>query len=82
MIRIDGEQHPNLVTFGEPGEDPLLGSVTLETFSLAVDPVNKRLEPVHSLELATVETLPPHGDYPAALPSFVGPGNDAKRPRK
>ena len=50
-IRLLGKQHTNLITFGEPGEDPLLGSLTLETFSLAVDPVNQRLVPVRDMEL-------------------------------
>ena len=50
-IRFQGEQYVNLVTFGEAGEDALLGSITLETFSLAVDPVNRRLVPVTALEL-------------------------------
>lgn len=53
MIRLNEEEHPNLVVFGEAGEEPLLGSVTLETFSLGVDPVNKRLIPVHALEMTS-----------------------------
>ena len=50
-FRLHGEELPSVVTFGEEGEESLLGSVTLETFSLAVDPVNRRLIPVNSLEL-------------------------------
>ncbi len=51
MIRLQSREHPNPVTFGEAGEDPLLGSITLESFSLAVDPVNRRLVPVEALEM-------------------------------
>lgn len=52
-IRLHGKHYTNLVTFGEPGEEPLLGSLTLETFSLAVDPVNRRLVPVEDLEMVS-----------------------------
>lgn len=52
-IRLQGRHYTNLVVFGEAGEEPLLGSVTLETFSLGVDPVNKRLIPVHALEMTS-----------------------------
>lgn len=52
-IRINNENLANLVVFGGPGEDPLLGCITLETFSLGVDPINQRLIPVVALELAT-----------------------------
>lgn len=51
MIRLEGRETPNPISFGEPGEDPLLGSITLESSSLAVDPVNRRLIPVEALEL-------------------------------
>lgn len=51
LIRLNGEENANPVSFGEPGEDPLLGAVTLESFGLAVDPVNHRLIPVPNLEL-------------------------------
>ncbi len=53
LIHLNGEQLPNVVTFGRPGETPLLGSVTLENFSLGVDPINKRLIPIDALELTT-----------------------------
>src|SRR5438045_2184775 len=37
-IRLDGRTYANPVAFAEPGEEPLLGSVTLESFGLGVDP--------------------------------------------
>ncbi len=50
-LRIEGRQVPDIVTFGEPGEEPLLGSHTLEAARLAVDPVNRRLIPVPVFEM-------------------------------
>lgn len=41
----------NLVSFGEAGEDPLLGALTLESFSLTVDPLGERLILRDALEL-------------------------------
>ena len=49
QIRIDGSSYPNLVVFAEEGAEPALGMVTLETFGLAVDSVNRRLIPVPGL---------------------------------
>ena len=50
-LRIDDRETPDLVVFGEPGEQPLLGARTLEGLFLAVDPVNERLIPIEGLEL-------------------------------
>jgi clan AA aspartic protease len=49
MIRLDGRVGPVLVAFGEDRAEPLLGATTLEVFNLAVDPLHKRLVPVHAL---------------------------------
>lgn len=46
LVRINGEIHSNFCLVAEPGDAHLLGSLTLETFSLGVDPVNKKLIPV------------------------------------
>jgi predicted aspartyl protease len=51
LVRIDGREAPDLVMFGEPDEQPIIGARTLEGLFLAVDPVNKRLVPVAGLEL-------------------------------
>ena len=48
-VRLDGEENVSPVVFGDEGVTPLLGAVTLEIFSLGVDPVNSRLIPVSSL---------------------------------
>ena len=40
---IDGETLTTMCIFGDEGSDPLLGALTLEQFSLGVDPVNRRL---------------------------------------
>ena len=45
-IRINGEVQSVLCIFGAEGSEHLLGAVTLETFSLAPDPVNETLVPV------------------------------------
>lgn len=48
-IRLDGKVQPTPVVFGDEGSLPLLGVVTLEEFSLGIDPVNQRLVPVAAL---------------------------------
>lgn len=49
VAQLNGEQLTTLSVFGEPGSDNLLGALTLEAFSLAPDPVSKRLVPVEAL---------------------------------
>ncbi|GEM_PF-201325 len=48
-VRLDGRTHVTLVVFADEGTEPILGVVTLETFRLAADPVNRRLIPVPGL---------------------------------
>jgi predicted aspartyl protease len=50
-VRLDGEHAISPVVFGDEGAMPLLGALTLEVFSLGIDPVNQRLIPVDSLML-------------------------------
>ena len=45
-LRINDEVQTVLSIFGGEGSELLLGAVTLETFSLAPDPVNETLVPV------------------------------------
>lgn len=47
LIRIDGEERTTVVVFGDDDDEPLLGAVTLEEFGPGVDPVSRRLAPVH-----------------------------------
>lgn len=54
-MRIDGREELSPVVFWDEGAQPLLGAVTLEIFSLGIDPVNGRLMPVDALMLRTVE---------------------------
>jgi predicted aspartyl protease len=49
VIEIDGAYRTTVVVFGDPGSEALLGAVTLEQFSLAPDPVARRLVPVVAL---------------------------------
>ena len=49
-IRLEDQQFPTAVTFGEPGEPVLLGAIALEHALLAVDPDDQRLVPVDALE--------------------------------
>ena len=48
-IRLNGEEYIAPVIFGDDDVQPLLGAVTLETFRLAIDPVEMRLIPVDGL---------------------------------
>ena len=56
MIRLQGKEYPTPVTFGEAGEQSLLGAMALEDAMLAVDPHSKRLMPVNALEMADPST--------------------------
>lgn len=49
--RLDGQTLPTLCVIGDDDSLPLLGSVTLEEFGLAADPVNQRLVPLPLLYL-------------------------------
>jgi len=49
VAEIDGNRLTTIAIFGDPGSEALLGAVTLEQFSLAPDPVSKRLVPVEAL---------------------------------
>lgn len=45
-VRIGDEVHETVCIFGDERSEPLLGSMTLELFSLAPDPVNRTLVPI------------------------------------
>ena len=55
--RADSECHIALeqgdghtpVILGEPGDDPLLGAVTLEVLGLVLNPFNRTLQPLHGI---------------------------------
>ena len=49
--RVDGQQRITIVVFGDLGSQPMLGAYTLEGFSLAPDPVNRRLIRVRALAM-------------------------------
>ena len=51
IIRLEGKEFPTTVTFGEEGEQNLLGATALEDAMLAVDPHSQRLLPVVALEM-------------------------------
>lgn len=49
VVEIDGARRTTVIIFGDPDSEALLGAVTLEQFSLAPDPVARRLVPVVAL---------------------------------
>ena len=51
VIRLEAREFPPPVTFGEDGEQNLLGAMALEDAMLAVDPHSRRLIPVDALEI-------------------------------
>ncbi len=51
MVRWDDETMPTLVVFAGDGDAVLLGAYTMEGFSLAPDPVNRRLVRVRGLAM-------------------------------
>lgn len=56
VVEIDGARRTTIIIFGDPDSEALLGAVTLEQFSLAPDPVARRLIPVVAL-MATMRRL-------------------------
>ena len=42
-VRLRGEESPSWVVFGPDSAEPLLGAVTLEEFTLGIDPVRGEL---------------------------------------
>ena len=48
-VRIDGDETPTWVIFGEEGSSPILGAHALEGLLLGVDPFGHRLIPTHGL---------------------------------
>ena len=50
IIRLENQQFPTAVTFGEEGEPVLLGAIALEHALLAVDPHAQTLVPIDALE--------------------------------
>ena len=56
MVRWNTESMHTLVVFGGDGDAVLMGAYTLEGFSLAPDPVNRRLVRVRDLAMAGTGT--------------------------
>jgi clan AA aspartic protease len=48
-FRLGGEEATSRVVFGEPGDAAVLGAVTLESLTLAVDPATGALRPMETL---------------------------------
>lgn len=46
-ISLAGQEGHTPVILGEPGDDALLGAVTLEILGLRLDPFKRTLEPMH-----------------------------------
>lgn len=53
-LRLGGNEDVSPVVFWDEDSMPLLGAVTLEIFSLGIDPVNRRLVPVDALMLPSL----------------------------
>ena len=53
-VRINGEVQTTFVIFSDnAAANPILGAMTLQEFSMAVDPVGKRLVPTGFIEIRT-----------------------------
>jgi predicted aspartyl protease len=46
LFRVHGREGASTVIFGEPGDAPLLGVVTLEEVGLILDPLRRELRPM------------------------------------
>lgn len=51
-VRLNGRVHTTTCIFGDEGQPPLIGVVTLEQFLLGVDTINGRLIPIPGLLMA------------------------------
>ena len=49
QIALDQADGHTPVILGEPGDDPLLGAVTLEVLGLVLHPFNRTLQPLHGV---------------------------------
>lgn len=65
IIRLEGQQFPTPVTFGEEGEPTPLGTMAMEDTLLAVDPHGQRLISVDALEMSGAEAWNPGWRSPA-----------------
>ena len=54
LVTLEGAELPTVCLVGPRGGPALLGAVTLEEFSLAVDPVGRRLVPVSGYLMSSV----------------------------
>ena len=79
-IRLEGQEFPTPVAFGEDGEPVLLGDTALEHALLAVDTHSRRLVPVDGLEMTST---PRNSEQPrrrgADSPSHPGGGRRISR---
>ena len=55
VIRLEGREFPTPVTFGEEGEQNLLGAIALADAMLAVGPALEEVIPVNALEMTSTE---------------------------
>ena len=65
IIRLEGQQFPTPVVFGDEGKPALLGTMALEDALLAVDPHGQRLIPVDALEMTGAKAWNPGQRSPA-----------------
>ena len=66
-MRLDGRDDISQVVFWDKGAQPLLDAVTLEIFSLGIDPVNRKLIPVDAFLLESAACRAPTLAGDAAL---------------
>ncbi len=53
-VRMDNRVRETLVIFSDnAAANPILGAMTLQEFSMAVDPVDKRLVPTYAIKIQT-----------------------------
>ena len=75
-MRLDGSEDISPVVFWDDGAQPLPGAVTLEIFSLGIDPVNERLIHGDAFILASGTGWKPHRS------KCVNPDKDRDRTSK
>jgi predicted aspartyl protease len=58
VFRLDSRRGASPVIFGEEGDSPLLGAVTLEALGVILDPLRRELRPLPMM-LARTQRVPP-----------------------
>ena len=82
VVRIDGRAQTDVVVFADEDSRPILGRVTLEAFSLAVDTANRRLIPKLAFMGGPILIIDPMDSHESGNDGGKKSGNGGDRARE